>query len=175
MRRIPATERHAAVVRERAQPRYNQSGPALQRLPHQFPSRGGQLRYRYYQGLRRPDVRKYLIGEGTYTTFQTCRTKGNDEVAYNYIANVMYYRSDIENDPNDSNDEFDAGPQVGVTYYVIDTEKLRTGNGNAEFRDLPARRLPHSPAGSTPGHILMTPRRPITTTPPPQGVERDRL
>ena len=34
----------------------------------------------------------------------------------------MYYRSDIENDPNDSNDEFDAGPQAGVTYYVIDTE-----------------------------------------------------
>ena len=74
------------------------------------------------KGYAASDVRKYLIGEGTYTTFQTCRTKGNDEVAYNYIANVMYYRSDIENDPNDSNDEFDAGPQAGVTYYVIDTE-----------------------------------------------------
>lgn len=74
------------------------------------------------KGYAASDVRKYLIGEGTYTTFQTCRTKGNNEVAYNYIANVMYYRSDIENDPNDSNDEFDAGPQAGVTYYVIDTE-----------------------------------------------------
>ena len=74
------------------------------------------------KGYAASDVRKYLTGEGTYSTFQTARTKGNDEVAYNYIANVMYYQSVIEDDPNDSIDEFDAGPQAGVTYYVIDTE-----------------------------------------------------
>ncbi len=73
------------------------------------------------KGYLNSDIRKYLNGAETYTSFRTGRSISNDEVPYLYVNNMYYFREEIK----EGLSTFSAGPLSGVTYYVVDNEDYR--------------------------------------------------